>query len=103
MLLFVCESKEALSHQKIPAKFSLNPSFTSHIQRARTTILLDFKIKPLGPNFAVFLQEKSLWLSVHHHVQYPRQAIKNTKQFKTKAQVIKVQYTFEIQAKYLLL
>lgn len=81
----------------------MNLSSTSHIQRARTTALLDFRIKPLGPNLAVFLHEKSPWFSVHHHVQYPRQAIKSTKQFKTKEQVIKLQYTFEIQAKYLLL
>lgn len=85
------------------SKFSMNPFLTCHIQRARTTTLLDFKIKPLGPNIAVFLHEKSPWLSVHQHVQYPRQAIKNAKRFKTKAQVIKLQYTLENQAKYLLL
>lgn len=98
----MCNSKEALSHQKIPAKFSVNLSFNSHIQSART-ILLDFKNKPLGPNIAVFLHKRSPRLSVRHHVQYPRLAIKSLKQFKTKAQVIKLQYTFESQAKYLLL
>lgn len=96
-------SEAAPAYQKMLSKFNMNPFLTCHIQRARTTVLLDFKIKPLGPSIAVFLHEKSPWLSVHQHVQYPRQAIKNMKQFKAKTQVIKLQYTFENQAKYLLL